>query len=171
MLFSAEEFDSVGTALKALIVAHPEGFYVNNAMILNLRIDEHREPLDWSLKKFAAAAYFLKRKCLDTARTLFWELVADSANALADDALFELGRLYTEIGRPDSAVITYGLLVQRYPDGFLMPAALTARGTVYAEGLQQPDSARAAYRRVLTEFAHSPYLEEARRRLKGLNVP
>lgn len=171
LLFFTEKFDSVGQALKALIAGHPSGFYVNDAIILNLRVDENREPMDWSLKKFAAASLCVKRKCLDSAQALFWELTVDSTNALADDALFELGRVYAETGRPDSAVMMYGLLGQRYPDGFLMPAALTAQGLVYAERLHQPDSARAAYRRVLTEFADSPYLEEARRRLKGLGTP
>jgi tetratricopeptide (TPR) repeat protein len=171
VLFFAEAFDSAKQVLDGLMRRFPDGFYVNDAIILGLRIEENREPLDWSLKRFATAAFLEKRRQFDSARLLLWELARDSANSLADDALYELGKLYTELDRPDSAAISYGILTERYPDGFLMPAALTAQGTVYADKLRQPAAAREAYRRVLTEYADSPYLEEARRRLQGLEAP
>jgi tetratricopeptide (TPR) repeat protein len=169
LLLFAGQYDSLVTALKSLVADHPRGYYVNDAIALSMRINENREPFDWSLKKFAAAALKRQQERLDSARMLFWELAADSANGLADDALFELGRLYARAGQPDSAVIAFGLLIERYPNGFLVPAALTEQGEVYIAGLGRPDSARAAFRRVLTEFGDSPYLEEARRRLKNLN--
>jgi len=168
LLFFAKEFDSLSIVLKSLIADNPQGFYVNDAILLTLRVNENREPFDWSLKKFAGATLAKRQKHLDTARALFWELAADSANGLADDALLELGRLYTQADQPDSAIFAFGMLIERYPDRFLMPAALTAQAEVYATGLGQTDSARATYRRVLTEYADSPYLEEARRKLKNL---
>jgi len=168
LLFFTAQFDSVTSILKAMVAKYPRGFYVNDAIILNLQITENREPLDWSLRRFAAGSLQKRQLHLDSARTLFWELAIDSANTLADDALLELGRLYASVGQPDSAVIAYGMLVEQHPDGFLVPAALTEQGGVYAEQLNQPDSARAALRRVLTDFADSPFLEEARRRLQKL---
>lgn len=171
LLFFTEKFDSLITALGSLIADYPQGFYVNDAIVLTMRVNENREPFDWSLKKFAAASLGQRQGRRDTAQVLFWELAADSTNGLADDALLELGRLYVRAGWPDSAVIAYGMLIERYPGGFLMPAALTEQGETYATKLNRPDSARAAYRRVLTEYADSPFLEEARRRLKDLSVP
>ena len=155
--------------LKSLIADHPRGFYVNDAIMLSLRISENREPFDWSLKKFAAAALKRRQERLDSARVIFWELAADSASGLADDALLELGRLYAKASQPDSAVFTYDMLIDRYPESFLVPAALTEQGSVYATGLGRPDAARAAFRRVLTEFGDSPYLEEARRLLRNMD--
>jgi len=168
LLFFTARFDSVTSALKALIAKYPRGFYVNDAVVLTLQITENREPLDWSLRRFAEASLQKRQRHLDSARALYWVLAIDSANALADDALLELGRIYAAAGQPDSAIVAYGRLIERYADGFLVPAALTEQGGVYDEQLNQPDSARAAYRRVLTDFADSPFLEEARRRLQKL---
>ena len=171
LLFFAQAFDSVSPALKAVIREYPNGYYVNDAIILSMRVDENREPFDWSLKKFAAASLMQRQRRYDQARIQLGELARDSASSLADDALFELGRLYSEVGRPDSAVAMYRILTERYPEGYLAPAALTALAAVYANGLEQAASARACYHRVLTEYADSPYLEEARRRLQALDVP
>ncbi len=168
LLFFAEAYDSLIQTLKSLLTTFPQGFYANDAIALSLLVKENREPLDWSLKKFSTASLLARQGRLDSARTLLWKLAEDSANGLADDALYKLGQIYDRSEQPDSAALAYGLLIANYPDGFLMPAALTAQGTVYARGMNMPDSARAVFYRVLTEHADSPYLEEARRLMKEL---
>ena len=169
LLFFTDQYDSLVGTLKSLIAAHPRGYFVNDAVALSLRITENREPLDWSLKRFSAAALLERQGKWDSAQARFGELAADSANGLADDALFELGRLYTRIGLADSAAVMYGRLIERYPGRPLVPAALTELGAIYAAQTGKAETARAAFRRVLTEFADSPYLEEARRRLKDVD--
>ena len=169
LLFFTDQFDSLVIALKALVAANPRGYFVNDAVALTMRVNENREPLDWSLKRFAAASLKVRQGQWDSARVLFGELAVDSANGLADDALFELGALYARHGHPDSAATAYERLIQRYPGKPLVPAALTELGGIYAAQAGKADTARAAFRRVLIEFGNSPYLEEARRRLKEMD--
>lgn len=168
LLFFSQQFDSLSTVLKVLLEKYPKGFFINDAIILSLRVSENREPFDWSLKKFSIAALNRRQNRLDSATTYYWQLAADSTNGLADDALLELGRSYAQAGQPDSSVLAYQYLTDRYPKGFLTPAALTEQGVVYATLLGQPEKAGLAFRRVLADYPHSPYLEEARRRLREL---
>ncbi len=171
LLFFSGLYDSASAALETLIESFPNGFYVNDAIVLNLQITENRDPMDWSLSRYAAGRLKLRQQRFDSARVYFTQLAEDSANGLADDALYDLGSLYRQLERPDSARAVYRMLVDHYPDRYLLPAALIALGDVYAEDLSAPEKAREAYHRVLTEFSNSPYLEEARRKMQNLVIP
>ncbi len=171
LLFFSGRYDSATAALESVIKSYPNGFYVNDAILLNLQITENRDPMDWSLSRYSAGRLKLRQRQFDSAMVYFRQVADDSANGLADDALYDLGSLYRQTNRPDSARASYQALIDRYPERFSVPAALVALGDVYADEFAEPEKAREAYHRVLTEFSDSPYLEEARRKMQNLVVP
>ncbi|MEW5701581.1 MAG: tetratricopeptide repeat protein [Candidatus Zixiibacteriota bacterium] len=171
LLFFTGAYDECSAHLTELVKRFPRGMFVNDALELSLMLKENKDAMNWSLNRYAAGMLAARRGQTDSALAYLATLAGDSANSLADEAIFQEGLLYTAIGRPQDAGAAYRNLIARYPDCFLVPRAWVRLGELYAGPLADLAQARAAYQTVLTDFQDSPLVEEARRRLQALPSP
>jgi tetratricopeptide (TPR) repeat protein len=171
LMFLTGAYDDCAARLKTLVKQFPRGFFVNDALELSVILKENKDAMNWSLNRYAAGLLALRQHQIDSALARFGELASDSANSLADEAVFQEGLLYAAAGRLREAVEAFHLLIQRYPAGFLVPRAWVQLGDLYSGPLADPAKARAAYQVVITDFRDSPLVEEARRQLQALPAP
>jgi tetratricopeptide (TPR) repeat protein len=162
------EYDSCLQTLQALTRQHPKGLFVNDALELSVLLSESQDAMNWSLSRYAEALYALRRRDPDSALVLFGQLVQDSANKIADEALFHMAAVRSDRERYQESLADYRSLIALYPSSFLVPRAWAQIGRLYEGPLQDIDSARDAYQTILADFRDSPVAEEARLRLQRL---
>lgn len=165
------EYDACREELNALIKAHPRGLFVNDALHLSMIISEGQDAMNWSLNHYADGAYALRRGQDSVALEHFGAIVKDSANGIADEALFEVARIHSTHKAFDSALADYERLIQAFPESFMVPRAWLAIGDLYAGPLAESSQARDAYQIIITDHKNSPLVEEARLRLQSLGLP
>jgi tetratricopeptide (TPR) repeat protein len=162
------EYDSCLQTLQALTRQHPKGVFVNDALELSVLLGESQDAMNWSLSRYAEALYALRRRDPDSALVLFGQLVQDSANKIADEALFQMGAVHSDRKLYQESLSDYRSLISRYPSSFLVPRAWAEIGMLYEGPLQDIKGARDAYQTILEDYRDSPVAEEARLRLQRL---
>ncbi len=165
------EYDACREELNALIKAHPRGLFVNDALQLSMIISEGQDAMNWSLNHYADGAYAMRRGQDSVALEHFGAIVKDSANGIADEALFEVAQIHTSHAAFDSALADYERLIQAFPESFMVPRAWLAIGDLYAGPLAEASRAREAYQVIVSKHKNSPLVEEARLRLQSLGLP
>ncbi|MBD3298489.1 MAG: tetratricopeptide repeat protein [candidate division Zixibacteria bacterium] len=166
-----QAYDACREELNALVKAHPRGRFVNDALQLSMIIGEGQDAMNWSLNHYADGAYALRRGQDSIALEHFGAIVKDSANGIADEALFEVAQIHTSHAAFDSALADYERLIQFFPESFMVPRAWLAIGDLYAGPLAEASQAREAYQVIISEHKNSPVVEEARLRLQTLGLP
>ncbi|MEW5873956.1 MAG: tetratricopeptide repeat protein [Candidatus Zixiibacteriota bacterium] len=170
LLFQGE-YDRCLEALKSLAKDFPRGLYVNDALELSVVLGESKDQMNWSLDRYAGGLYALRRGLADSALVLFAQLAADSANKIADEALFQIAGINSGRRRYEQAAEEYRSMISRFPESFLVPRAWAEIGALYEGPLADPHQAREAYQTILTDHKDSPLVENVRLRLQRLTIP
>ncbi len=156
--------------LKKLVKDHPRGVFVNDALELTVLLSDGKDAMSWSMSRYSGALYAIRRGEYDSASVLFSGLAEDSANQVADDALFHLASLQADREQYDNALGSYRRLIERFPESFLIPRAWAKIGELFEGPLDNPEEARNAYQIILAEYRNSPLVEEARLRLQRIGM-
>ncbi len=82
----------------------------------------------------------------------------------AEQAYYELGRTYIELGRHKDAISVYDELARKYPSGQLTRRAATEKAMIYNNNGEY-EKAISAYKAIISQYPHS---EEARLALEDL---
>jgi tetratricopeptide (TPR) repeat protein len=164
------EYTQCSEELKKLVKDHPRGVFVNDALELSVLLSDSKDAMSWSMSRYSGALYAIRRGEYDSASALFSQLVQDSANQVADDALFHLAGLQTDREQYAEALASYRSLITRFPESFLVPRAWAEIGGLFEGPLDNPDEARNAYQTILAEYRNSPLVEEARLRLQRIGM-
>jgi hypothetical protein len=148
----------------------------NNAIELSLVITENLG-LDSNydaLEKFAKAQLFTQQRQYSRAITLLDSIsILYPTHSLADNILLQKGIIYQNQGKYLEAAGLFELLSRSYKDDVLADDALFKLGLLYLEKLNEPQKAKAAFEKIITEMSGSLYAIEARkyyRKLRGDNV-
>ncbi|GAB4315097.1 MAG: hypothetical protein Kow0074_02490 [Candidatus Zixiibacteriota bacterium] len=165
------EYAACSEKLNALVKAHPRGLYVNDALRLSMIISEAQDAMNWSLNHYADGMYALRRGEDSVALEHLGAIVSDSANEIADEALFEIAKIRTSHQAFDAALADYHRLIRSFPESFLVPRAWLEIGDLYAGPLADAAEARRAYQTIITDHKTSPLVEEARLRLQTMGLP
>ncbi|MDZ7333296.1 MAG: tetratricopeptide repeat protein [candidate division KSB1 bacterium] len=144
------------------------GFYVNDAIDFVLFIEENKGSPEW-LKKFATASLLIEQKQYEKALKIFYEIAQNSnAETLLDDAWLRIGQLEYQLGRYQQALSAFQTLIQKQPQSVHCDLAQKMIGEIYEVGLKEYSKAQQAYEVVLASYPNSVFLEEVRKRIRGL---
>lgn len=159
------KYDSAETAFRKLMVDHPTGFYVNDALQLVMVLTEAKDAPEL-LKVYSQALYAQERRRYDS--TLIWfDRIARSENqALADVALYRLTTLSLQMGDSASALESIDRLDSAFVDSYYRPYGLKLKADMLAGKAETLDTAKAIYLQLLEQFPNYPFASDIRKRLK-----
>jgi tetratricopeptide (TPR) repeat protein len=161
------KFDSTKIMLKKLMVDHPRGMYVNDAMQMMIDLDQVL-PDTTLLGLYARAVEYDTRRIPDSARRALGQLADAPDQKLADVALYRLAKL--EVGENDTTAALGALdhLTETFPESFYRPYGLKLKADLIVDRTNERDKARQIYRELLEKYPNSPFISDARKRLRAI---
>jgi tetratricopeptide (TPR) repeat protein len=163
----AHRFDSSKAALKKLMVSHPRGLYVNDAMQLTIDMDQVL-PDTTLLVMYARAVESETRRMTDSARQAYGMLADAADQKLADVALYRIAKLELTQSDTSAALRALDALTERFSESFYRPYGLKLKADLIVERPSERDKARLIYRELLEKYPNSPFVSDARSRLRAL---
>ncbi len=167
--FYEGKYDSAETAFRKLMVDHPTGFYVNDALQLVMVLTEAKDAPEL-LRDYGEALFTQERRQLDSTRTWFDRIARAENPALADVALYRLTLLNVQMGDSAAALESINRLDSGFPDSYYRPYGLKLKADMLMDKIESRDTARAIYRTLLEQFPNYPFASDVRKRLKQLET-
>lgn len=166
--FFKKQFDTASFQLQRLMVEHPRGFYVNDALQhqLVMRTAADAPAL---LYDYSNALLFDYRGLEDSTRVQYRKLIDAENTALADLALYRTALLDMNESDTTAAIEAISLLEQRYPDSYYLPLGLKVKADILIAG-DGVEEARVIYRRLLEHFSDYPFASEVREILRRIEA-
>jgi TolA-binding protein len=88
----------------------------------------------------------------------------------AAQSQFQLAELYLfQLENPDTALAEFQNLIDTFPDSKFTALAYLAKGYIHSNFMNQEDSSKASYQKVLNEYSHTDQVEDAAQAL-GINL-
>jgi outer membrane protein assembly factor BamD (BamD/ComL family) len=141
----------------------------NDALSLQIFIQENLQPTDAALKEYAQADLLRRQQKLPESLAAFQSIVQTYLKSdIVDDALLCTGELLSRLDRSGEALAAYERLLKDFPESILLDRALMKMAEVYNKGMKDSVKAIAAYQRLLEQFPNSIYAAEARKRIREL---
>lgn len=156
------------TRLKSLS-SNPNSDAANDAIAMQIFIQENRLPTDSALRVYAAGDLLEHEHKLSEALLQFHDILRRfPESSLADDAMISIGDIETRMGNYGGAVATYDTLISRFPQSIVLDRSLMKLAQVYTLGLHDKIKAIETYQSLLEKFPNSIYASEARKRVRLL---
>ena len=141
----------------------------NDALSLQILIQENQEPSEAALREYAKAALLERQRKLSEAMTLF-DTIAKTykESSIIDGTLMEMGDILTHMNRFADAVAVYERLVTEFPESIMLDRTLMKIGEVRRLGLHDKTKAVESYTTLLEKYPNSIFVGEARKRIRDL---
>jgi len=168
--FYKGDFDWALTQLKVLRSSTSQ-LIANDAMQLSLLISDNslEDSTQTALKKYARAdllAYQNKNTAAIAELTDI--LVNHKGEKIEDDALLKQGKLLEKLKDYEAAEFNYIKIIEFYSTGILADDAYFALGELYRNTMDQPESAKAQYEKIIYNYQDSYYFPQARKNFRML---
>ncbi|HMD13655.1 MAG TPA: tetratricopeptide repeat protein, partial [Bacteroidota bacterium] len=161
-------FNDALTKLKTL-TANPTSDAANDAIALQIFIQENRQPNDSALSAFTGAELLRRQRKFPDALDRLQQIVQQfPSNGIIDDAFIMTGDIQTQQGRYNDAIATYDSLMRKFPESISIDRTLMKTAQVYHIGLNNSAKAIETYQKLLEKFPNSIYANEARKRTRIL---
>jgi len=161
-----EHFQDAVNQLKAL-TTNPVSNVTNDALILQIFIQENTKQSDSALRRFAKADLLVRQHKLSEALAIFESVVKDyPASDITDETLIEIGDIFTKTRRYEDAIACYGRLIKDFPESIFTDRTLMKMGQVFQLGLKDKAKAIDTYQKLLEKYPNSIYAGEARKRIR-----
>jgi len=161
-------FNDALAKLKPL-TANPASDAANDAIALQIFIQENRQPNDSALSAFTGAELLRRqRKFSDALDRLQHVEQQFPATSIIDDAFIMTGDIQTQLGRYNEAIATYDSLIRKFPESISIDRTLMKMAQVYHLGLNNSAKAIELYQKLLEKYPNSIYANEARKRTRIL---
>ncbi|MEE8404184.1 MAG: tetratricopeptide repeat protein [candidate division Zixibacteria bacterium] len=166
--FYDKKYDSASALLNELIVKHPKGLYVNDAIKLLLLIDRAENATEL-LDYFAGAYLFEEMERPDSAVYRLTAAVNSRNKALADMALFQMTEIVLENGDEKKAVSYVDRLAKEFPESYYLPFGLKIKADILFDSDDSNDAkdeAKEIYKTLLESYPNYPFINKVRQRLR-----
>ena len=169
--FYVGEFDEAANRLKEASQRSPDDRLTNDALDM-LNLLRAGKDDSTTLKTFAAAELEQKLGNEAEAETLYTRVVRETKiGDLAERALLKIADLQRTSGRSEEAIESLTRSLDRYPNSLRAPEILLRIGEILEQDLADPKSAMEVYERILIDYPESLQVEEARKRIRRLEIP
>ena len=166
--FYDKKYDSASALLNELIVKHPKGLYVNDAIKLLFLIDRAENATEL-LDYFAGAYLFEEMNRPDSAVFRLSAAVNAQNKALADFALFQMTEIVLENGDEETAVSYVDRLAEEFPESYYLPFGLKIKADILFDSEDSnnlKDEAKQIYKTLLESYPNYPFINKVRQILR-----
>ena len=167
--FCQHRFDSAAVAFKRILVKYPRGFFVNDALALQVVMDR-TEQAPGLLAAYADAAAYELRKMIDSTVVRLTAIACDSNTALTDLALWRLVQISLDRADTTSALQYIDQMATKVPDSYYCPYGLKTKADILLASPASHQEALELYRRLLEQFPDYPFASEVRQRLRQITA-
>ena len=171
--FYEKKYDSSSALLNELIVKHPKGLYVNDAIKMLFLIDR-AEGATELIDYFADAYFFEEMNRHDSAIIHLTAAVNAQNKALADIALYQITEIVLEIGDEKEAVSYVDRLANEFPESYYLPFGLKIKADILFDSKESNEEAKQIYKTLLESYPNYPFINGVRqilRKAEAATVP
>jgi tetratricopeptide (TPR) repeat protein len=167
--FFAGRFEKAGTRLEGLS-SNLKADFANDALELQSVIQDGIKKEPDVLRDYAHALFLARQRKNSEAIAILENLLASHPRSvLADDALLEIASLQSLSGFTVQAVASYERLLTEFRgNSIVLDRAQFQLAETYQSGMHDASKAIAAFEKLLADFPHSIYAEQARKRVRQL---
>ncbi len=152
-----------------ILTANPSSDAANDAIALQIFIQENRQPNDSALSAFTGAELLRRQRKFSDALDRLQHVVQQfPTTGIIDDAFIMTGDIQTQMGRYNEAIATYDSLIAKFPESISIDRTLMKMAQVYHLGLNNSAKAIELYQKLLEKYPNSIYANEARKRTRIL---
>lgn len=168
--FYRKEYDSAKADFKALMVRYSDGFYINDALKLQMIMDR-AQGSDEALYDYSNALLFEQQRMYDSMAVALEKIVAAPSSVLADLALYRLSDLAMNQADTVAALEYVNRMGEKAPESYYYPFGLKLKADVLSQqgDPESMEQARDIYRTLLTEHVNYPFISEVRESLRSLD--
>ena len=163
--FYDKKYDSASALLNELIVKHPKGLYVNDAIKLLFLMDRAENATEL-LDYFAGAYLFEEMNRPDSAVFRLSAAVNARNKALADFALFQMTEIVLENGDEKKAVSYVDRLAKEFPESYYLPFGLKIKADILFNSEDSDEEAKQIYKTLLESYPNYPFINKVRQILR-----
>lgn len=164
------EFGEARRQFDDLVKTFPQGFYVNDALVRSMFLDEALSGGQQEvLGAFMTALGLDRRRDYQGALEAYQRALEEfPESSLGADILFEMARAQEKIGQYREALADLEKLIADYPQSRLCPESQRRIGAIYELRLGDLPMAVKAYERVLSNYPRYLFLDEVRKNIRRL---
>ena len=163
-----DNFDAALERLKTL-TRNSTSNAANDALSLQIFIQENLKPSPAALKEFAKADLLKRQRKLSQALGLFESLLQSYPKSdILDETLMNIGDVFARMRAYEKAIEAYGRLARDYPESIALDRALMKEARVFQYGINDSAKAVESYQKLLKLYPNSIYVSEARKRIREL---
>ncbi len=167
ILFFEKQIDSSRAAFNKLLVDHPRGYYVNDAVRLMVLIDEAKDHPE-QLFDYSNALLFEQRRMLDSSMAKLSLIAGSDGGVLADVALLKLAELSLSRQDTAAAINFVDSLAGRFPESYYRPYGMKMKADLLVEDSGKLDQAIEIYRSLLESYSNYPFIPAVRLKMREL---
>ncbi len=141
----------------------------NDALTLQIFIQDNMTTGDAALRDFAKSELLERQHKISEAVALFQSITKTyPTSSLVDESIAHIGDLLLRLKRYADAIASFEHLLKDFPESIVLDAALMKIGYTYEIGMKDKVKAIETYQKLLEELPNSIYVNEARKRIRGL---
>ena len=163
--FYDKKYDSASALLNELIVKHPKGLYVNDAIKLLFLMDRAENATEL-LDYFAGVYLFEEMNRPDSAVFRLSAAVNARNKALADFALFQMTEIVLENGDEKKAVSYVDRLAKEFPESYYLPFGLKIKADILFNSEDSDEEAKQIHKTLLESYPNYPFINKVRQILR-----
>lgn len=167
--FFGKNPDSARADLNRLLVEHPDGYFINDAIGLLMVMDEAEED-DTLLYDYSNALLFEQMRQYDSMVAKLESVVEAENQALADVALYRLSRVSFDHFDTTAAMGYIDRLTEGFPESYYTPFGQKTRADVLMADPDTREKAVEIYRELLKQHPNYPFTSAVREILRQVEV-
>ncbi len=167
--FLEGEFEQAKEGFDKLVSDFPQGFYVNDALVFSMFLEDGLSGEEEALKAYAQAMSLGLQRNYRLALSAYQEVMDQFPSTnLCDSILMETAQLRERSGQHQEALADLNNLIADYPQSRLCPEAQRRIGEVYELRLKDLTMAIQAYEQVLSDYPRYLFYDDVRKRVRRL---
>jgi len=161
-------FQDALTQLRDL-TKEPTANITNDALALQIFIQENLQPSDSALKVYSQAELLRRQRKLSEALGIYQTIPTTfPSSPLVDETLMNIGEIFAHMKRYTDAVAANERIINEFTSSIMTDKAYINIGTIYQFGLNDRIKAIMAYQTLLEKYPNSIYINEARKRIREM---
>ncbi len=162
-----KNYEDADLMFRRLISQYPRGFYVNDALITSLIIEESAGQYEPALDKFSEAVYFDVRQMPDSVKNRLNGIIELGRTPLAGPAHYRLAKIHLAYQDTAAAMTIINNMESEYKDDYFFPYCYKIKGDIKLEKGDR-EEAKAIYTDILENYPAYPLVGEVRRILREM---
>jgi len=163
------KFEEAKEAFDQLVRTFPQGFYVNDALVQYMFLDESLSDSEETLRLYGEAMRLRFQRQYQQG-LLAYQRTLDRfpSSSLSDDILMQIALIREEKGQHNEALADLQKLLTDFPESRLCPEAQRRIGEIYELRLKDLPMAIEAYEQVLSHYPRYLFYDEVRKKVRQL---